>query len=158
MKKNNNNIESTSNTTNIASDPAILKLIEFGKTKKVLSFDEVNDFLPDYIIKSDKIGEVISILEKNKIKLEEEGLTLEVEVEEAKVPNHKKYVKETKDSAIDDPIRLYLKEIGKESLLTAEQEVLLSKKMEEGEAIVREVIKTSGLFINEFYKICQKII
>jgi RNA polymerase primary sigma factor len=157
MKKNNTNNNTSVTTTNIGSDPAILKLIEYGKTKKVLSFDEVNDFLPEYIIKSDKIGEVISILEKNKIKLEEEGLALEVEVEEPKVANHKKYVKETKDSAIDDPIRLYLKEIGKESLLTAEQEVLLSKKMEEGEAIVREVIKTSGLFINEFYKICQKI-
>ena len=36
------------------------------------------------------------------------------------------------DSSVDDPIRLYLREIGRESLLNAEQEVELSKKMEEG--------------------------
>ena len=48
-----------------------------------------------------------------------------------------------KDSSIDDPIRLYLREIGKENLLTAEQEVTLSKQMEDGENIIKDVIKHS---------------
>ena len=50
----------------------------------------------------------------------------------------------------DDPIRLYLREIGRENLLTAEQEVELSMKMEEGAAIITEVIQESGILITRF--------
>ncbi|MDY5123949.1 MAG: RNA polymerase sigma factor RpoD [Treponema sp.] len=61
-----------------------------------------------------------------------------------------------KDSSVDDPIRLYLREIGKENLLTAEQEVELSKQMEEGNNIIKGVIINSGIMIPEFYAIAQK--
>jgi RNA polymerase primary sigma factor len=49
-----------------------------------------------------------------------------------------------------------LREIGKENLLTAEQEVILSKKMEEGGQIIKKVILESNFLVNEFYKICRK--
>ncbi|MGD1819590.1 MAG: RNA polymerase sigma factor RpoD [Pleomorphochaeta sp.] len=58
---------------------------------------------------------------------------------------------------VDDPIRLYLREIGKEKLLTAEDEVVLSKKMEEGNAIILEVIKDNGILITFFTDIINKI-
>lgn len=61
------------------------------------------------------------------------------------------------DTAIDDPIRLYLREIGRENLLTAEQEVELSKKMEEGARIIKEVIQQSGIMITCFNDIIQKL-
>ena len=54
----------------------------------------------------------------------------------------KRVVLGDKDSAVDDPIRLYLREIGKENLLTAEQEVELSKRMEEGENIIKQVVES----------------
>ncbi len=57
---------------------------------------------------------------------------------------------------IDDPIRLYLREIGKVQLLRAEQEVELSKKMEEGEDIIKNVLRRSGMIIPEFYSLSQK--
>jgi RNA polymerase primary sigma factor len=57
----------------------------------------------------------------------------------------------------DDPVRLYLREIGKEHLLTAEQEIVLSKQMEDGENIIKQVIKHSDALISEFYKIAQNI-
>ena len=65
-------------------------------------------------------------------------------------------VNSDKDSSVDDPIRLYLREIGKENLLTAEQEVELSKQMEDGNNIIKEVIKGSGIMIPEFFTIAQK--
>ena len=49
-------------------------------------------------------------------------------------------VNSDKDSSVDDPIRLYLREIGKENLLTADQEVELSKQMEDGNNIIKDVI------------------
>ncbi|MBP5697662.1 MAG: RNA polymerase sigma factor RpoD [Treponema sp.] len=61
-----------------------------------------------------------------------------------------------KESSIDDPIRLYLREIGKERLLTADEEKIYSKKMEDGQNIIKNVIKNSGLMVPEFYSIAQK--
>ena len=61
------------------------------------------------------------------------------------------------DSSGDDPIRLYLREIGKENLLTAEQEVELSKKMEDGALIIKEVIQESGIMITRFYDIIKTL-
>ncbi|MBR6215198.1 MAG: RNA polymerase sigma factor RpoD, partial [Spirochaetaceae bacterium] len=157
-------------------DPAIVKLVEYGKAKKVLNWDEINDLLPPEILNSDKMDTVLMVLEQNKIQVIEEDLVLEDEddeeareqAEEAAANadpdkpekdddlGRKRLVNNDKDSSIDDPIRLYLREIGKENLLTAEQEVELSKKMESGENIIKDVIKNSGMIIPEFYAIAQR--
>lgn len=69
----------------------------------------------------------------------------------------KKVLYNDKEASIDDPIRLYLREIGKETLLTAEQEVELSKQMENGENIIKAVTRESGIMITEMYDILQKL-
>ncbi|MEE9306628.1 MAG: RNA polymerase sigma factor RpoD [Spirochaetia bacterium] len=143
--------------SDLQNDPAILKLLEFAKKKKTITYDEVNDFLPDDITNSDRIEEVMSILEKNNVKLEEEDVDIS-DIEERKPPaSKKKLVYDEKETAIDDPIRLYLREIGKENLLTAEQEVYLSQKMEEGENIIKRVIRNSGAFIPELHRLASNI-
>ena len=138
--------------SDLADDPAIKKLLEYAKGKKSVSYDEVNDFLPDAIVHSDRIEEVIGLLEKHNIKLEDEDISLELE-EEKPGKDRKKLIYSDKESSVDDPIRLYLREIGKESLLTAEQEVELSKRMEEGENIIKAVIKNSGVLVREFLRL-----
>jgi len=144
--------------SDLQNDPAILKLLEFAKKKKTITYDEVNDFLPGNIANSDRIEEVMSLLEKNNVKLEEEDVDLsDVEEERKAPPSKKKLVYDEKETAIDDPIRLYLREIGKENLLTAEQEVYLSQKMEEGENIIKRVIRNSGVFIPELHRLATNI-
>lgn len=61
------------------------------------------------------------------------------------------------DSSSDDPIRLYLREIGKENLLSAEQEVELSMQMEKGSQIIKNIIKKSGIMIMCFDEILKKL-
>ena len=139
-------------SNDLADDPAIKKLLEYAKGKKSVSYDEVNDFLPDSIVHSDRIEEVIGLLEKHNIKLEDEEISLDLE-EEKPGKDRKKLIYSDKESSVDDPIRLYLREIGKENLLTAEQEVELSKKMEEGENIIKGVIKNSGVLVREFLRL-----
>lgn len=87
--------------------------------------------------------------------LDDEGDELDDDSE--KISEDKvKLVNSSKDSNVDDPIRLYLREIGKENLLTAEQEVILSKKMEDGKNIIKDVFLNSGIMIPEFFAVAQK--
>ena len=138
-------------------DPAVAKLLEYAKSKKSITFDELSDFLPEHILNSDKIDGVLSLLESQNIRLEEEENPADDESAAKELEASKKRLVYTdKESAVDDPIRLYLREIGKENLLTAEQEVELSKQMEEGEGIIKGIIRTSGMLIPEFYQIAQK--
>ncbi|MDC7225858.1 MAG: RNA polymerase sigma factor RpoD [Spirochaetales bacterium] len=172
--------------SDLQTEPAVEKLLEYAKNKKSVTYDEINDMLPDEVVNSDKIEEIIALLEKNKVSIVEES-TLpggppedldeileenddedlpddEIEEEsdepvaaEVEAPVEKKrIVYSEKETSIDDPIRLYLREIGKENLLTAEQEVELSKQMEEGENIIKEVIKNSGMVIPEFNNLMLK--
>ncbi len=142
--------------SDLQNEPAIIKLIEFAKGKKSITYDEVNDFLPDNIVNSDRIDEVIGILERHNVKLDEEDIDLETE-EEKPAKHEKKMIYGEKESSVDDPIRLYLREIGREKLLTAEQEVILSKRMEDGENIITRVIKTSGILLPEVFKLGVRI-
>jgi len=146
--------------TELQNDPAMLKLIDYAKGKERITYEEVHDFLPDSVVNSDKIDDVIAILANHNVRLEdasEDEEEEEQESEPAQRPDkRKRVVLGEKDSAIDDPIRLYLREIGKENLLTAEQEVELSKKMEDGENIIKDVIKGSGVLIPEFFQLAQR--
>ncbi|HAP55762.1 MAG TPA: RNA polymerase sigma factor RpoD [Spirochaetaceae bacterium] len=137
-------------------DPAIAKLLEYGKAKKSISFDELSDFLPESVLNSEKIDSILALLENNNIQLEEEDIQIEDEQTLKKELESKRLVNNSKESCSDDPIRLYLYEIGKEHLLTAEQEVELSKMMEEGEEIIKAILRTSGMLIPEFYQLTSK--
>ncbi|MDR2608417.1 MAG: RNA polymerase sigma factor RpoD [Treponema sp.] len=144
----------------MALDPAVLKLIEYAKVKKSLSYDELSDFLPEHIANTDKIEQVLVLLEVNNVQMIEEEAAGEDESEgdrrKASDTEKKRLVYNDKESSVDDPIRLYLREIGRENLLTAEQEIELSKQMEDGENIIKSVIKKSGMIIPEFYHIASR--
>ncbi|MFZ4616888.1 MAG: RNA polymerase sigma factor RpoD [Rectinemataceae bacterium] len=137
-------------------DPAIAKLLEYAKAKKTISFDELSDFLPESVLNSDKIDGVLALLESNNIQLEEEEVAVDDGPPAKESSEKKRLVYSDRESSVDDPIRLYLREIGKEHLLNAEQEVELSKQMEEGENIIKGIIRKSGVLISEFQAIAVK--
>jgi RNA polymerase primary sigma factor len=141
-------------TVDIANDAAVKKLIEYAKGRKTISYDEVNDFLPGSMVHSDKFELVIALLARHKVKLEEEETA--AEPEEDKTRDRRKLIYSDRETSVDDPIRLYLREIGKENLLTAEQEVELSKRMENGENAIRAALRGSGTLARELVRLVQK--
>jgi RNA polymerase primary sigma factor len=150
--------ESNEATQNGGLDPAVVKLIDYAKEKKEIFFEELADYLPEHIANTDKIEQVLALLAENNIQvIEEEISEEETETESRKADTEKKrLVYNEKETSVDDPIRLYLREIGRENLLTAEQEIHLSKQMEDGENIIKRVLKKSGMIIPEFFHIAQK--
>ena len=144
-----------------AIDPDVAKLLEYAKEKKTISFDELSYFLPEHITDTEKIEPVLAMLETNGIQMVEEDAPAE---EPAKAAGGKRAEagkkrggEDKKTSLVDDPVRLYLREIGRESLLTGEQEIELSRQMEEGEGVITDVIKRSGVVIPEFHRIAEEV-
>ncbi len=141
----------------IELDPAIAKLLEYAKEKKTISFDELSDMLPEQILNSEKMEAIINLLVNNDVKIEEE-----IQIEEESLPKltsiplKSKMVSNDKEISSDDPVRLYLRDIGRENLLTAEQEVELSRMMEQGENIIKNTLRKSGMLIPEFHQIVVK--
>ncbi|MCL2763197.1 MAG: RNA polymerase sigma factor RpoD [Treponema sp.] len=143
-------------------DPAVIKLVEYAKEKKTLSFEELSDYLPDYISDTDKIEPVLALLEANNVQIvvDDGSGEEDSDIDGVKNPDTRKKRTLTNDketSLVDDPIRMYLREIGREHLLNAEQEIELSRQMEEGENIVKNVIRKSGMVIPEFYQIAEEV-
>ena len=142
-------------------DPDVAKLFEYAMEKKTISFDELGYFLPEHIHDTDKIEPVLAMLEKNGVQMVEEDAPAEEPAKAAGTRRTEAGKKRTEDdkktSLVDDPVRMYLREIGRESLLTAEQEIELSRQMEEGEGVITGVIRKSGVIIPEFHRIAEEV-
>ncbi len=161
-------------------DENVKKLLDYVQNKQVVSWDEINEILTPEYVNSPKMDTVLQLLPKYNVQIMDEADSLlddeddeaeeELEDEETNVEegddapvdskadslNKRRFVEGSDKDSIDDPIRLYLREIGKENLLTADQEVTLSKKMEDGQNIIKDVIKNSGIMVPEFFLIAQK--
>ncbi|GHV82750.1 RNA polymerase sigma factor RpoD [Spirochaetia bacterium] len=146
----------------VKNDPTVIKLLAHAKEKKSLTFEELQDSLPDYIANTDRIEDVLALLAESNIQVIEEDTLDDEEVEQVLRKNAAQDKKRLsysgdKESSIDDPIRYYLHEIGRVKLLNAEQEITLSKQMESGENIIKNVVKQSGMILNEFYHIAGRV-
>ncbi len=153
------------------ADPKIKKLLDYAIPKQFVSWDEITEILSVDFVNSPKMEDVLQLLVKNKIQVVEDSFDDDeddgsdedddenVISEEDKLDDTDKQrlIANDKGGSIDDPIRLYLREIGKENLLSAQDEVTLSKQMEDGQNIIKNVIKNSGMIIPQFYLICHKI-
>ena len=140
----------------LQSDPAIQKLLTYVSNRRSISFEELNEILPEYITQTDNIREVLRILSEIDVNIEDEDdVQNETGQPQPNQPSNKKnnLMSDEKEGVVDDPIRLYLREISKENLLTAEQEVELSKNMEDGENIITSMIYESGILISELYEL-----
>ena len=120
-------------------------LLELGKKKKnILEYQEISDFFKDMNLDAEKFELVLDYLEHNGIdvlKMTEDDdaddiiLDDEDEVEVEKID-----LSVPEGVSVEDPVRMYLKEIGKVPLLSAEEEIDLAQKMEEGNVAQEKII------------------
>ncbi|HBA38497.1 MAG TPA: RNA polymerase sigma factor RpoD [Deltaproteobacteria bacterium] len=130
----------------------VKKLIDLGKEKGYLTYDEVNDMLPADIVSPDQIDDVMSIFGEMDIEVidSNQRVTLGGQAEElAEEEEEEKEADVEVEGDITgktgDPVRMYLREMGTVSLLSREGEVEIAKKIEEGEKRVIEEVLSSPL-------------
>jgi RNA polymerase primary sigma factor len=138
----------------------VKKLISIGKEKGYLTYDELNNTLPAEMVSSEQIGNLMSMFGEMDIEIvdsadgDREQKLGEIEepveeVEEVEEVEGKEEVEEEEKeidltpgvlSRTDDPVRLYLKEMGSVSLLSREGEIEIAKRIEEGKNEIASVV------------------
>src|SRR3990167_2811166 len=128
------------------------KLIEVGKDKGFLTYDEINDALPHEGFSVDDMDSLLETLGEMGIEVvdsagkvaaadeavEEKGKVLEVE-------------------GIEDPVRIYMKEMGAVSLLNREEEVVLAKEIEDGRNELKRLTLKSLFAAREELRISERV-
>ena len=124
----------------------LVELLELAKKKKnVLEYQEISDFFKDQPLEVEQMEKVLDFLEASgvdvlRISGNDEELILDVDDDadiekmddEEEIELDKIDLSVPEGVSIEDPVRMYLKEIGKVSLLTADEEIELAKRMEAG--------------------------
>jgi len=140
----------------------VQQLILIGKERGYLLYDEVNDSLPAEVNSSAEIDDLLSILERRGIEIYEDVASADVaraatKATEGPEPDLKEELATEAsldlssgvDTKSQDPVRIYLREMGSVPLLTREGEVVIAKRIEQGQLVVMKVITRSPIVIKE---------
>jgi RNA polymerase primary sigma factor len=133
------------------------ELIKLAKEQGYLTFDDLNEALPEGITDANELDAILTRLRRMEIDV----------IEASDVDRHKEVKKdldeeeeekpETKLDILDDPVRMYLKQMGQVPLLTREQEVEISKRIEEAENMVQKHINRFGFTARAHLDLAQKL-
>ena len=135
------------------TDDGLKSLLESGKEKGYLTYDQVNDHLPDDDANPEKIDQILILLEEQGIELIEEseaeeregGAAVPVLDDEVRAELDLSFMDEDDSRRIDDPVRMYLTQMGSIPLLKREQEIALAKKIEvTRKRFRRKVLEATG--------------
>jgi RNA polymerase primary sigma factor len=149
-------------------------LVESGKQKGFLTYDEVNDALPADVVSSDQIDDVMSMFGDNEIEVVDAQKSVDntevkptVAAEEEQEKKKEEEAEEEEEEApkiadepgakSNDPVRLYLRKMGSVSLLTREGEVEIAKRIEDGEKEVMRALLDCKVAVTEVMEIGPRL-
>ncbi len=166
-------------TANIQKpDPQVEQLIELGRSRGYLTWEELNDRLPDDSVAPEKLDQLLLTLDEAGVELVDEadldrlGLGVQVQAAagdadgngeqavrqaEPEEPHGHEELAEPGHRNIDDPVRMYLTQMGEIPLLTREQEIALAKKIELTRMAFRRKVLESDYCLREAVGILKRV-
>src|SRR6056297_914920 len=141
----------------------VQQLIDLGKEKGYLTYDEVNDILPADMVSSEQLDDVMSMFGEMDIEVveaERKGSARKPDdaddLDKGKGDEEAEFETDIAGQT-SDPVRMYLREMGQVSLLTREGEVEIAKRIEEGEALVTKVILRTPIAFKEVITLGERL-
>jgi len=148
----------------------VQQLILIGKERGYLLYDEINDSLPADVHSSQEIDDLLSTLERQGIEIYEDIATANAtrgaaNAAEGPEPDPKEELAADADLDLSvgvdpksqDPVRIYLREMGSVPLLTREGEVVIAKRIERGQLVVMKAITRSPMVIKEIIAVGESL-
>ena len=148
----------------------VRQLILIGKERGYLLYDEINDSLPADVHSSQEIDDLLSTLERQGIEIYEDIATANAtravaNAAEGPEPDPKEELAAEADLDLSvgvdpksqDPVRIYLREMGSVPLLTREGEVVIAKRIERGQLVVMKAITRSPMVIKEIIAVGESL-
>ena len=148
--------------------PATLKegirpLVSLGRKKGYLTYDEVNNLLPEEVTSGDQIDKILNLFDDMDIEVVDEAERPKAvgspapQQEEESAEAGPEFVPST-IGRTDDPVRMYLREMGKTPLLTREGEIQIAKRIEAGHKEIAEAVCRAGVAVREITEIGERLL
>jgi RNA polymerase primary sigma factor len=131
----------------------IKELVRLAQEQGYLTYNDINDALPDSMITPEELDEIYIKLRNLEVEIVDQA-----EVDRVKQPAPEEEEDKGRLDILDDPVRMYLKQMGQVPLLTREQEVEISKRIEDAENEVKEIIYGFGFSGKEHIALAEKLI
>jgi RNA polymerase primary sigma factor len=123
----------------------VQELINLGKKRGYVTFDEMNNFLPTHLISSERLDDVMIMFSDMDIEVVNEAKRREKAERQGTGQVREERAAANDATRSNDPVRVYLRKMGSVSLLSREGEIEIAKRIEEGEQTVRRIALTSAV-------------
>jgi len=161
--QNNGTIAAANLAPGSAADPAkthtveiaekVKELVRLAQEQGYLTYGDINDALPDTLITPEDLDEIYIKLRNLEVDIVDQA-----EVDRVKQPEPEEEEEKTRLDILDDPVRMYLKQMGQVPLLTREQEVEISKRIESAENDLKRIVCSFGFAAKEHIALAEKLV
>jgi len=131
----------------------IKELLRLSQEQGYLTYNDINDALPEDVVTPDDLDEVYTKLRNLDVEIVDQA-----EVDNVKKPEREEEEDKSRLDILDDPVRMYLRKMGEVPLLTREQEVEICKRIEDAENEVKRIIYGFGFTGKEHIALAEKLI
>ncbi len=131
----------------------VKELVRLAQEQGYLTYNDINDALPDNIVSPEELDEIYIKLRNLEVEIVDQA-----EVDRVKQPEPEEEEDKGRLDILDDPVRMYLKQMGQVPLLTREQEVEISKRIETAENELKRIIHSFGFSGKEHIALAEKLI
>jgi RNA polymerase primary sigma factor len=131
----------------------VKELVRLAQEQGYLTYTDINDALPDTIVKAEDLDEIYSKLRNLEVEIVDQA-----EVDRVSQPEPEEEEEKPRLDILDDPVRMYLRQMGQVPLLTREQEVEICQRIEEAENEQKRIIYSIGFTGKEHIALAEKLI